>query len=591
MTIAQGQEPDADRGGMGGGLVPGLFPAPESMRPTLMGDRWAVVGGHPLVSQVAAEVLAAGGNAVDAGVAAGLASNVVQVDMASFGGIAPILVRSARDGRVHSVAGVGRWGASATLEAVRDRYGDSLPLGGAPCIVPGAPAAWIAALRNFGTWSFADAAAPAIELAESGFPLDHRTADNLRVMGAGFSQWASSRSVYWPQGRPPLPGERLRQPDLAALLRLLGDAESAAAGGRDAGLAAAYEAFYRGPVAERIASFVTEHGGFLDAQDLARYQAEVAPAPSVRFAGWDVAVTSGWSQGTVVAQALAILDGADLARDGYGSFAHLHPLVEALKLAFSDRELYLGDPDAGGASFDWLTGAERIEQLRALLGDSALPYAPSAGLAGPRLGSTTAVVVADADGNLFSTSPSDTLDGGPIIDGLGILCSPRGVQSRLVAGHPNVVAPGKRPCVTPAAVIAERGGPDGSNGSDGELLALACPGGDVIVQALAQVFVNLEVFGMRPQEAVEAARFAAFNFPSGFHPHPSAEGLLLVEDRIDASVRSALAAAGHEVQVWPGFEFDAGSVQVVRSEPAPDGTGRVLTAGADPRRSAYAITR
>lgn len=584
MTIAQGQEADPDRGGMGGGLVPGIFPAPESMRPTLMGERWAVVGGHPLVSQIAAEVLAAGGNAVDAGVAAGLASNVVQVDMANLGGIAPILVRSARDGLVHSVAGIGRWGRSATLQAVRDRYGDSLPLGGAPCIVPGAPAAWIAALREFGTWSFAEVAAAAIDLAENGFSLDHRTAANLRLMGAGFGRWESSSAVFRPQGRPLGPGERLKQPDLAALLRLIARAESGAQG-RDAGLAAAHDAFYRGPVAHQIADYVRGSGGFLEAEDLATYRAEVAVAPSVGFAGWNVSVTSGWSQGTIVAQALAILDGADLGRDGFGELAHLHPLVEALKLAFSDRELHLGDPDGDGASFGWLTGDDRIRALRELIGDTALPYAPSAGLAGPRLGSTTAVVVADAAGNLFSTSPSDTIDGGPLIEGLGILCSPRGVQSRLVAGHPNAIAPGRRPCVTPAAVIAERGG------GDGELLAMACPGGDVIVQAITQVLINLEIFGMEAQPAVEAARFAAFNFPSGFHPHPVAEGLLLVEDRIDPAVRSQLDRAGHRVEVWPSYEFDAGSVQVVRSDPEANGTGRVLTAGADPRRTAYAIAR
>lgn len=591
MTISQGQERPLSAGtgsGMGGGLVPGLYPPPEAMRPTLVGDRWAVVAGHPLASQVAAEVLAQGGNAVDAGVAAGLATNVVQVDMANFGGIAPILVRDGGSGQVHSVAGIGRWGASADLETIVQRHGGQLPLGGVPSIVPGAPAGWIAALRERGTWSFADVVAPAVELARRGFPLDERTAKSLAIMGAGFTRWQSSAAVYCPRGEPLRPGERLVQADLGDLLADLAAAET---GDRDRGLQAVHDRFYRGEIARRIVDFVTEHGGFLQTDDLARFEAELRPAPSTRFGDWTVHATPGWSQGPVVLTALAVLRDLPLESLGHNSSAYLHLVIEALGLAFGDRELYLGDPDVMSVTLDELLSDRRLAELRGLVGERALPPLASRGVAVPQLGSTTSIVVTDASGTTFAASPSDTLDGAPIIPGLGIACSPRGVQSRLVPDHPNALRPGRRPCVTPATVIATRPAADDADPTAApDVWALACPGGDVIVQAIVQVICNLQTFAMSPQVAVEAPRVAAFNAPSAFHPHPQEANRVFVEGRVPRVVRDNLVARGHRVVEWPDVEFDAGSVQVTALCTQPDG-GRALLAGADPRRSAYGIVR
>lgn len=584
MTISQGQEASLHGSGMGGGLVPGQYAAPTSLRPTLVGERWAVVAGHPLVSEVAAEVLAAGGNAVDAGVAAGLASNVVQVDMANFGGIAPILVRTAGSPEVHSIAGVGRWGRSADLEEIRSRYSGGLPLGGVPSIVPAAPAAWITALDRFGTWSFADVVAPAIELATQGFPVDHRLAESLRVMGQGFSQWPSSRGVYWPRGRPPEPGERLVQP---ALGRLLADLAAAERGdSRSSALRAVHDAFYSGEVARRIVEFVTERGGYLDERDLAEFVADVQPTPSLAFGGWQVHVTPTWTQGAVVTEALGILDGFNLSSLEHNGTEYLHLVAEALSLAFSDRELYFADPAFAAVQAVELQSDERLVRLRTLITDRAQASLATRDLPVRRLRSTTSVVVTDAAGNAFATSPSDTLDGAPIIPELGILCSPRGVQSRLDAQHPNSLQPGKRPCVTPAAAVALRAMPDG----EPDVWALACPGGDVIVQAMTQAVLNVVVAGMTLQEAVEAPRIAPFNAPSAFHPHPEGHNVVYAEGRIAADVRDALAAKGHRVLAWPDFEFDAGSVQMSMVTRAPDG-GRVVLSAADPRRTAYGITR
>jgi gamma-glutamyltranspeptidase/glutathione hydrolase len=562
------------------------------MRPTLVGERWGVVAGHPLVSQVAAEVLAAGGNAVDAGVAAGLATNVVQVDMANLGGIAPILIRSpdgaeatSPDG-VFSLAGVGRWSSHADLADIVSRHQGRLPLGGVPSIVPAAPAAWIAALRQFGTWSFADVAAPAIELARHGFPLDERTAASLAIAAAGFRRWPSSTRVYTRSGEPLKAGDRLVQAELGDLLTYLADAEQGAA--RVDALDRVHTAFYRGEVAARICEFVQKHDGYLTSDDLAGFQADVAPAPFVGFGDWRVHATPSWSQGPVVLETLALLAGADLGSLAHNSLEHLHLLTELFGLAFADRETYLADPDVMVVSLDEMLAPGRVDALRALVGDRALPREAARGVAVPRLPSTTSVVVTDVDGTTFAASPSDTLDGAPIIPGLGILCSPRGVQSRLVADHPNALRPGRRPCVTPTATIAVRDAGDADGDSD--VWALACPGGDVIVQAIVQVMCNVETYGQSLQQAVEAPRIAAFNEPSAFHPHPRADNVVYAEGRIGREVRDGLDARGHDVITWPDFEFDAGSVQTTSVSTAPDG-GRIVQAGADPRRSAYGIVR
>ncbi|MFM8523219.1 MAG: gamma-glutamyltransferase, partial [Actinomycetota bacterium] len=222
---------------------------------------------------------------------------------------------------------------------------------------------------------------------------------------------------------------------------------------------------------------------------------------------------------------------------------------------------------------------QHLEELAGLIGESSLAGRPGKDLATKPLSSTTAVVTMDSKGNTFATSPSDTIDGGPIIPELGILCSPRGVQSRLEFNHPNRLTPGGRPVVTPAAMIGLR---------DGESWALACPGGDVIVQAMAQVIWKVVSESMELQESVESPRIAAFNAPSAFHPHPSADRLVYAEKRIGEDAIDKLRKHGHTVQVWPEYEFDAGSVQTIKSSRNSDGE-RTLFAAADPRRSAYGL--
>ncbi|MCC5949316.1 MAG: gamma-glutamyltransferase [Nitriliruptoraceae bacterium] len=579
--VSTPDDPAAVRGsGMGGGVVPGLFDPPEAMRPTVIGDRAAVVGGHHLTTQVALEVLAAGGNAVDAGVAASIASAVVQPDMCNLGGIAPILVRRAGQATVHEVGGVGVWGREASLEGFLARHGTRMPRGGPIAIVPGAPGAYLESLARFGTWSFRDVAAPAIELAHEGFVVDHRLAHTLGTMVDGVD-WTSTRRVYQPDGQALRAGDRLVQRDLAGVLQQLVEAEHGAS--RQEAIEAVRRCFYEGEIAQRIAAAVTDDGGWMTPDDLASYRTEVAPAPARQVGEWSVHATSTWSQGLIVLQALGIVDPMELG-DGPLDPRWIHVVTEALKLAFSERERAYGDPSVIDVDVAGLLADDHLTALRARIGEAALPNLPTV----PNHRSTTYLCVVDAAGNAFSCAPSDTIDGAPLIEGLGFMCSPRGVQSRLVAGHPNVLAAGKRPCITPAPAIALA---PGEADDDQRVWAFGCPGGDVIVQAMVQGFLHVTRAGMTPQEAVEAPRSAGFSFPGGFHPHPEASGVLFVEDRVPAATMDALRARGHDVRPWPGYEFDAGSVQMALDLRAPQGGRRVLGAAADPRRSAYAGAR
>lgn len=566
------------------------------MRPTLVGERHMVSAGHPLVADVATRVFEQGGNAVDAGVAAGLAANVVQADMCNFGGVAPLLVRAAGSDQVWSIAGLGGWGEDVTLAAHLERFGGDMPAGAGCAVVPGAPAAWIAALRRFGTWDFTSAVAPAIELASEGFAVDRRTAESLGTLGRKFAQWETSRSIYWPRGRAPTVGERLVQSDLAALLGALAAAEHEAldrGGSREEGLTAAHRAFYEGETAERIAAFVRGGGGWMSLDDLRGFEAEIEPAVSSDYGGWSISVNDTWTQGPALLQVLAILSGFKLSGLEHNGTRYVHLLAEAIKLAFSDRERFYADPRHVDVPLQWLLSDERATELRGMIDPrSALPNLPTLGAAGqPSAGvrerhlDTTYLCTADARGNAFSATMSDTLDGGPLVPGLGIIVSPRGVQSRLDPDHAAVLAAGKRPRLTPAPALALRSG-DGDR--DAFVWPFGCPGGDMILQGMVQAFLNVVEFGMTAQQAVESPRVGCYSYPDSFFPHVEVSGCVSVEGGFSETVKSELAAIGHRIVDWPRLEFDAGGVSMVLELEGSEPGHRVLAAADDPRRTCYA---
>ncbi len=563
-----------------------------------IGARWAVAAGHPLAAAAAARLLQAGGNAIDAGVAGGLCLGVVHPDMVSFAGVAPVLVHLARTRETWQVSGVGPYPRAVTLEYFRDRHRGEIPPGVPRTVVPAAPAAWLTALARWGTMSFADVVAPALECAERGFPISRFTAHQMAGQEATYRQWPTSAALFLRDGRPLRAGEILVQSELAQTIRAMTRAEAAAGGGRVAGVRAARDAFYRGDPARAIAAFHRANGGLLAYDDLASFDVEVAPALRTTFHAYEVAACGFWCQGPVLLQMLNLLEGDDLRGLGHNSPAYLHRLVETIKLAFADREAYYGDPHYVKVPAEGLLSKAYALARRALIREGAAwPTMPPAGdpdaTAPVRAGvrpdgptpasvppahsrDTSYVAVVDAGGNAFSATPSDFSVDGPVVPGVGCVVSPRGSQGWLDPAHPSVVAPGKRPRLTPAPAMAFRGG--------ALLMPFGTPGGDVQQQAMLQVFLNVAVFGLSIQDAIEAPRVASRSFPDSFWPHPIAPGKLEVEGRIPAATRAALAALGHEVSAWPDWEWRAGGVCGV----LVDRTG-ARRAGVDPRRGCHAI--
>jgi gamma-glutamyltranspeptidase/glutathione hydrolase len=559
----------------------------------ILGRRWAVAAGHPLAAGAAARVLEAGGNAVDAGVAAGICLGVVHVDMVGVAGVAPILVHQASTRQTWQVAGVGPYPRRSTVEYFRERHGGQIPAGLARTVVPAAPDAWTTALARWGTMSFADVAYSATLFAERGFAISDFSAYQMGANVEKYKRWPTSTALYLKEGRALRTGETLVQAELGETLRRMARAEAAAHGSREAGIRAARDEFYKGETAKRITEFHRKEDGPLTADDLAAFEVEVAQALMGRFRDYGMAVCGFWCQGPVFLQMLNLLEGIDLERLGHNSPAYLHRLVETMKLAFADREAYYGDPNFVEIPADRLLSASYAEIRRALVReDKAWPEMPPAGdlresaargraaaIAGGSTDDaldTSYVAVVDAEGNAFSATPSDPNTDSPVVAGVGCVVSPRGSQGWLDPAHKSVVAPGKRPRLTPAPAMAFR---------DGRVfMPFGTPGGDVQQQAMLQFFVNVTVFRMPPQRAVEAPRLATRSFPDSFWPHAYAPGKVEVERRIPAETRQALAALGHQVSEWPDFEWRAGAVDAVMVDDA--GT---RWAAADPRRGAHAI--
>lgn len=573
-------------------------PWPRSLRPTVMGTRHMVAAGHPLAAQAAMQILEAGGNAVDAGCAAGIALGVVHSDMVSFAGVAPIMISLARTREVITIDGVGPWPRRATVESFQERFRGEIPVGLPRTVIPAAPDAWLTALERYGTMGFGEVAATAIRFAREGFPLSEFSAGIIRAHEADYRRWPSSAAIYLPGGRPPAPGERFVQADLGRTLQYLADEERAAAArGRAAGLRAAREAFYRGDIARAIAAYHAEHGGLLTREDLAGFRVSIAPPCRTTFRDLEVASCGFWCQGPVLLQALNLLEPIDLAALGHGRAGYLHVLIEALKLAYADREAYYGDPRVVAVPAEGLLAKGYADLRRGLLDPGKAwpelppPGDPVAGLAvkngwtgpvgaepGPEAPplDTSYVAVVDAEGNAFSATPSDVSTDTPVIPGTGLAVSSRGSQSWLDPAHPSVVAPGKRPRLTPNPAMAFR---------DGRLwMAFGTPGGDVQCQAMLQVFLNLVVFGMAPQEAVEAPRVSTVSFPDSFWPHRYLPGRLRAEARLGADTLGELERLGHRVEAWPEWTWRAGAVCLVLVDEAG-----VRHGAADPRRASYAL--
>jgi gamma-glutamyltranspeptidase/glutathione hydrolase len=571
------------------------LPISGAYRPTIMGTNGMVASGHYLATLAGERVLARGGNAIDAGVAAGLCLTVLHIDMVNFAGVAPIIVYLAEEDRVLTISGLGRWPRAASVAYFKEHCGGRIPLGVQRCITPGSPDAWIAALAEYGTMSLAEVMGEALRLAAEGFPVHPLMAANVSEAAEQVRRWPSSAEILLPGGRAPEPGQLLVQRDLARTMHRLIEAEAGARGGRRAGLEAARDRFYRGDIAREIAAFYAAEGGLLAYEDLADFRVQIEEPVRARFREYEIYTCGPWCQGPVLAQVLALLDGTDLAALGHNSPAYVHHVAEALKLAFADRERYYGDPEFVDVPMEALVSQDYAAVRRRLIDPArAHPGMPPAGdplglgagawrglvpaePVGTEALDTTYVCAVDRRGNIFSATPSDGCLSAPITPGTGLGVSSRGSQSWVVDGHPSSIAPRKRPRLTPCpAIVFKNGRP---------FMPLGTPGGDVQCQAMLEVFLNVAVFGMAPQAAIEAPRFATYSYPGSFEPHEYRPDDLRIERRLAAQVGEALAAKGHKVTAWPDWTWRAGGVCTITIDHA---TG-LLSAGADPRRMGYAI--
>ena len=569
-----------------------------SMRPTVIGRSHAVATGHYLATLAAMRVLDQGGNAVDAGVTAAMALAVLQPDIVSFAGVAPTLIYLEREHRVVSLAGLGYWPAAtdpARLAAAGD--GKSIPEGILRTVLPAAPATHIEALRRYGTITFEQAATPAMELARDGFAVFPLLADHLTADAERYRRWPASAEVFLPGGRPPRRGELFCQPGLGRSIAGMIEAERAAHGDRDKRLRAAHDFFYRGPIAQAIAGYHAQAGGFMTAADLAGFEVPVEASIAITWRGYEVHCCDVWCQGVSLLETLKILDGFDLARFDHNSPDYLHVITSALDLALADREAYVGDPkfvDVPTAALLADTYASeqraRIDPRRAFgkmpdpgdplgrarsTGKHVLPSA-ARGATGTAPDTIYAAVM-DRYGNAYSATLSDTSADTPVIPGIGMVISSRGQQSRLAPGHPALVAPGKRPRLTPSPALVLRDGKP--------FMCLGTPGGDVQVPAMLQVFLNVTQFDLPLQAAIEAPRFSSANFPNSFPPHAYFPGRLCIEADLSDEVIAAMRSRGYDVEVLPRLPAKSGAVCAVMRDPQ---TG-LKHAGADPRREAYAL--
>lgn len=574
-------------------------PRSDTFRPPVRGTRGIVAGGQPLVAEAGLRMLHRGGNAIDAGVAAVLAASVIEFSHFAFGGEVPVIIKPANK-PVITINGQGQAPELATREffekqQLSPRIPPTGPLG---ATVPGVLDAMIVALDNYGTMKLADVLQPAIELA-AGFPIDEMRVNYIRNTRKVFEQWPDTAAVFLPGGREPQLGEVFVQENLARTLRELVAVERKnARRGRHAALAAVRDYFYRGPLAARYCAAIEKAGGLMRASDMAKFRAEIDQPTRVTYRGYEVYKVGFWAQGPAMLEALNLLEGYDLKKLGHNQPDYIHTVTEAIKLAFADRDRWYGDPRFVKVPGTELLSKEYAELRRALIDPQAasleqrpgdplnkkpLAQLISQAATGPteipeaeRAHDTTCVNVIDAQGNVFSATPSGAWLPSFVAGDTGIPISSRMQSFLLVPNHPNELKPGKRPRITLSPTLVLKDGQP--------FAALSTPGGDNQDQALVQVLLNVIEFGMNPQEAVEAARFETQHFVSSFADHKFNPGSLSLERRFGAQIIEEMKRRGHKLEVNADFSPSSAPTIVIF-----DPKNRVIQAGADVRRGRYAI--
>jgi gamma-glutamyltranspeptidase / glutathione hydrolase len=594
---------------------PGKF----TTRPEIKGTFGVASSTHWLASATAMGVLERGGNAFDAAAAGGFVLQVVEPHLNGPGGEVPILVYDQRHARIEVICGQGVVPAAATPQRFRDLGLDLVPgTGLLPGCVPGAFGGWLMLLRDHGTWSLSDVLAPAIAYAEQGYPLVRLITNALANMAAMFrKEWPSSAEVYLAGPDLPRPGDLFRNPALAATYRRIIAEAEAAGGDRGRQIEAARRAWYEGFVAEAIDRFyrtaelmdVTgeRHKGLLTGDDLAGWVATREAAVTCEYRGYTVAKCGAWTQGPVLLQQLALLNGLPLHEMAVAGPDFVHTVVEAAKLAFADREAWYGDPDPSGLEvpLEALLSEGYNRDRRALIGDVASselrpghpdgrpPRLPSYGIASPdsasvsallgvgeptmardgvKRGDTCHIDVIDRHGNMVAATPSGGwFQSSPVVPGLGFSLSTRTQMCWVEEGLASTLAPGRRPRSTLSPSMALK---------DGEPnLAWGTPGGDQQDQWSLLMFLRHVDHGLNLQEAIEAPAFHSEHWPSSFWPREARPNVVVLEGQFAPDTVRELERRGHQVvlgEPWSEGRLSACSQQMHERT-------RYLRAGANPR--------
>src|SRR5581483_8297149 len=455
-------------------------------RSVVRAEHGMVATSQPLATQVGLDVLKRGGNAVDAAIAVAAMLNVTEPMMTGVGGDMFAIVYWKKTGELKGLNASGRAPRALTLDYFQKRGITKMPQFGMESItVPGAFDGWTTLLAKYGTMKLPDLLAPAIATAENGFPVMEKCAEDWEEIVPRLRQNADIAAQYLPDGRAPHPGEIFRAPNLARTLRTLAN------GGRDA--------FYNGEVGRRIVAYMQSHGGFLTMDDLAAQHAEWVDPISTTYRGYTVYELPPNGQGITVLIALNILEGYDLAAMKSRPDAYYHTLIEALKVAFADRNRYIADPKFARVPVAELLSKDYAARRRQLIRADAVLNSPPAGLAAAA-SETTYFTIVDKDGNAvsFINSLYEHFGSGIVAGDTGIIMQDRGGGFSLDPASPNVIAPGKRPFHTliPAMVF-----------KDGKLfMSFGVMGGAMQAQGHVQLLTNLIDLGMPLQQAMETPR-------------------------------------------------------------------------------------
>jgi gamma-glutamyltranspeptidase/glutathione hydrolase len=546
LVIAMISEADAQEG----------RPSTVAGRSTVYAPHGVIATSQPLASAAGLAVLQNGGNAVDAAVTAAAVLNLVEPHMTGIGGDMFAILWSAEEGRLVGLNASGRSGSLMTREELLRRGHTDVPIDGAePITVPGALSGWAALLERYGTITLAEALGPAIELAEQGFPVTPIIARQWAMEVEKLERDEGARATYLVDGeRAPEPGEWFRNPDLAATLRLIAERGP--------------RTLYGGELGEQIVERVQELGGFITLEDLKSHAPSWVEPIAIDFKGYRVYELPPNGQGVAALEMLRILEPYDLAAMGHNSARYLHHLIEVKKLAFADLARWVGDPGQMAVSPQDLLSDGFIEARRAQVdpGRAAERVEPGAAATSSE---TIYLSAADRYGNMISFINSIYWEfgSGIVVPGTGFALQNRGAGFTMEPGLANTVAPGKLPfhTIIPAFVTRIAG-----DGGERPWLTFGVMGGSIQPQGHVQVLLNLLVFGMDLQDAIDAPRFRHL---AGLE--------VALEAPIGDDVRRALAAMGHVILPDGSVSF-GGCQAVMRLE-------RGWAAGSDPRKDGLAI--